>query len=105
MSFSFQVGEEDLARAKNQLKSAVLLTTTDNTTATAEDIGRQLLVYGRRINKEELFARIDAVTPDTVKQVASRVFYDAELAISALGETYYLPEYMYHRSRTYFLRY
>lgn len=94
-----------MLRAKNQLKSALLLTTTDNTTAAAEDIGRQLLVYGRRIPREEIFARIDAVTTESLKQVANRFFYDAELAISALGETYDLPEYMFHRSRTFWLRY
>lgn len=32
----------------------------------AEDIGRSLLVYGRRIPRAEMFARLDAVTPETV---------------------------------------
>lgn len=41
-----------MLRAKNQLKTAILHTTLDNTTSAAEDIGRQLLVYGRRIPKE-----------------------------------------------------
>lgn len=42
----------------------------------AEDMGRQLLVYGRRIPKAELFARIDAVDEETIKEVASRFIYD-----------------------------
>lgn len=33
----------------------------------AEDIGRGLLVYGRRVPKAEIFARLDAVTAETVK--------------------------------------
>lgn len=33
----------------------------------AEDIGRGLLVYGRRIPKAEIFARLDAVTAETIK--------------------------------------
>jgi hypothetical protein len=41
-----------------------------------EDIARQLLVYGRRVPKAELFARIDAVDEETVKEVASRFIYD-----------------------------
>jgi mitochondrial-processing peptidase subunit beta len=101
----YEVSEDALQRAKNQLKAALLHTATDNTTSTAEDIGRQLLVYGRRIPKEEMFARVDAVTTETVKQVAARFLYDGEVAISALGETYFLPEYMYFRSRTFWLRY
>lgn len=32
------------------------------TAGIAEDIGRNLLVYGRRLPKAELFARIDAVS-------------------------------------------
>jgi hypothetical protein len=35
-------------------------------TEVAESIGRDLLVYGRRLPKAELFARIDAVDADTV---------------------------------------
>lgn len=42
----------------------------------AEDIGRNLLVYGRRIPKAELFARIDAVDAAAVKDVAYRFFND-----------------------------
>lgn len=38
----------------------------------AESIGRELLVYGRRIPKAEMFARIDAVDADTVRAVADR---------------------------------
>lgn len=33
----------------------------------AEDIGRGLLVYGRRIPKAEIFARLDAVNAETIK--------------------------------------
>jgi processing peptidase subunit beta len=32
----------------------------------AEQIGRELLVYGRRMPKAEMFARIDAVDAETV---------------------------------------
>lgn len=37
----------------------------------AEDIGRSLLVYGRRIPKAELFARLDAVDASTVLSTAA----------------------------------
>jgi hypothetical protein len=53
----------------------------------AEDIGRNLLVYGRRMPKAELFARIDAVDSATVKAVANRFFLDQDIAIAALGDT------------------
>ena len=68
---------------------------------TAEDIARQLLVYGRRLPKAELFARIDAVDEETVKEVAARFIYDQELAIAAMGDTQTLPDYNWFRRRTY----
>ena len=42
----------------------------------AEDIGRQMLAYGRRVPKAEMFARIDAVDADTIRAVADRFIYD-----------------------------
>ena len=66
----------------------------------AEDIGRQLLVYGRRIPKAELFARIDAVDEEAVKDVASRFIYDQELALAAVGDCQNLPDYNWFRRRT-----
>jgi hypothetical protein len=39
----------------------------DTAAAVAEDIGRGLLVYGRRIPKAEIFARLDAVNAETIK--------------------------------------
>lgn len=73
--------------------------------AVAEDIGRQLLVYGRRIPKAELFARIDAVDADTIQQVADRFIYDQDIAMAAMGDTQFLPDYVWMRRRTYWLRY
>jgi mitochondrial-processing peptidase subunit beta len=71
----------------------------------AESIGRELLVYGRRIPKAELFARIDAVDADTIRAVADRFLYDQDAAIAAVGDTQFLPDYNWFRRRTYWLRY
>ncbi|KAK1292630.1 hypothetical protein QJS10_CPB17g01980 [Acorus calamus] len=51
----------------------------DGPGAVAEDIGRQLLTYGRRMPLPELFARIDAVDASTVKRVANRFICDQPL--------------------------
>ena len=53
----------------------------------AEELGRNLLVYGRRVPKAELFARIDAVDADTVKAVAQRFVLDQDVAVAAMGDT------------------
>lgn len=75
------------------------------TAGIAEEIGRHLLVYGRRIPKAELFARIDAVDASVIKAVADRFIYDQDVAIAAQGDLLNLPDYNWFRRRTYWLRY
>ncbi|ONL94957.1 putative mitochondrial-processing peptidase subunit beta mitochondrial [Zea mays] len=101
---SYRVTEEDVIRARNQLKSSIQLHL-DGSTAVVEDIGRQLLTYGRRIPTPELFARIDAVDASTVKRVANRFIFDQDVAIAAMGPIQGLPDYNWFRRRTYMLRY
>ena len=48
----------EVDRAKNLLKTNMLLQL-DGTTPICEDVGRQMLCYGRRIPQHELEARID----------------------------------------------
>ncbi|PIN02419.1 Mitochondrial processing peptidase, beta subunit, and related enzymes (insulinase superfamily) [Handroanthus impetiginosus] len=100
----YRVSEADVIRARNQLKSSLLLHI-EGTSPVAEDIGRQLLTYGRRIPYAELFARIDAVDASTVKRVANRFIFDKDVAISAVGPIQGLPDYNWFRRRTYWLRY
>ncbi|KAM7268291.1 hypothetical protein ACFE04_010457 [Oxalis oulophora] len=88
----YRVSEADVIRARNQLKSSLLLHI-DGTSPIAEDIGRQLLTYGRRIPFAELFARIDAVDAST------------DVAIAAMGPIQGLPDYNWFRRRTYWTRY
>jgi processing peptidase subunit beta len=100
----YQAAPDDVARARNQLKSSLLLHM-DGTSAIAEDIGRQILTYGRRVPLAELFARIDAVDVNTVKRVGTRFIADQEVAIVAMGPTQNLPDYNSFRRRTYWNRY
>jgi len=100
----YEVSEADVARARNQLKASLLFMQ-DSSQHVAESIGRELLVYGRRIPKAEMFARIDAVDADTVRAVADRFIYDQDLAIAAVGDTQFLPDYNWFRRRTYWIRY
>ncbi|KAB2064314.1 hypothetical protein ES319_A09G010400v1 [Gossypium barbadense] len=101
---AYRVSEADVIRARNQLKSSLMLHI-DGTSPVAEDIGRQLLTYGRRIPFAELFARIDAVDPSTVKRVANRFIYDRDIAIAAMGPIQDLRDYNWFRRRTYWNRY
>jgi mitochondrial-processing peptidase subunit beta len=80
----------------------------DNTlfcSVVAEGAARELLTYGRRLPRAELFARIDAVDANTIRAVADRFIYDQDPAIAAVGDTQFMPDYNWFRRRTYWLRY
>lgn len=81
---------EEVERGKRQLKTT-LFGSLDSTTAIAEDIGRQLLVYGRRIPISELLLRIDAVDAAEVRRVAREHLCGADIALTALGPIDKLP--------------
>ncbi|KAK1258359.1 hypothetical protein QJS04_geneDACA009299 [Acorus gramineus] len=66
---AWQVSDAEVIRARNQLKSALLLHI-DGTSAVAENNGRQLLTYGRIVPFQEYFTRIDAVDAATIKEMA-----------------------------------
>jgi len=101
--FCYDVDEMRLAEAKNQLKIN-LLAHLDGSTQTAEDIGRQLLTYGRRLHPVESIARIEAVDVAAIKMAARRYFYDRDHALAAIGPIFELPDYNILRKRSYFWR-
>jgi len=99
-----QVTDEEVARAKTQLKT-VLLGSLDGSTAICEDIGRQVLTYGRRMTPAEIFARVEAIDTDAVRAAASSVVNDKDLAVAGVGNVHELPDMNWFRRRSYWLRY
>lgn len=98
------VTEEDVARAKNLLKTNMLLQL-DGTTPVCEDIGRQMLCYNRRIPLHELEQRIDSVTAKDVHRVGMKYIYDKCPAIAAIGPVENLPDYIVVRGNMHWLRF
>jgi processing peptidase subunit beta len=98
------VTDEEVQRAKTQLKANFLLSQ-DSLTHVAEEIGRQMLTYGRRVSNAELFARIDALSTDDIKRTANKIINDEDHALAAIGPIYELPDYNWIRRRTFWHRY
>ncbi len=84
--------QAEVERAKAQLKASVLLSL-DGTTAVAEDIGRQLVTTGRRMDPAEIERLIDHVTEKDVMSFANRKLWDQDIAISAVGSIEGLFDY------------
>lgn len=100
----YNVEQDSLDQAKKHLKMA-MLSQLDGSTVVCEDIGRQVLTYGRRMHPLETLARIDAVDVNAVKRCANRYFLDRDFALAAVGPIWELPDYTWLRRRTYMLRY
>ena len=81
---SYNVSEAETERAKAQLKASILLSL-DGTTAVAEDIGRQIVTTGRRMNPEEVERVIGSITEKDVMSFARRKLWDQDVAVSAVG--------------------
>jgi processing peptidase subunit beta len=96
--------DEEVERAKVNLKATMLMGL-DGHSNVAEDIGRQLLTYGRRMTPAEIFSRIDAVTTSDIKATAAKFINDEDHALAAVGGIHELPDYNWIRRHSYWLRY
>ena len=72
------------ARGKDQLKFN-MLQQMDGTSQTAEEVGRQILTLGRRMNLAETFERIDAIEGSDLRRVAENIIWDQEVSFAAVG--------------------
>lgn len=89
---SFSVSEAEVERAKAQLKASILLSL-DGTTAVAEDIGRQIVTTGRRMEADEVERVIGQITEKDIMAFAQRKLWDKDIAISAVGSIEGLLDY------------
>lgn len=63
----------ELSRAKKQLQSSLAMSM-ESRQVEVEDLGRQILVHGRKVGMLEMTQKIDAVTADDLQRVAHRLF-------------------------------
>jgi predicted Zn-dependent peptidase len=75
--------EAELARAKAQMKVS-LLTALESSSARAEQIARQLAVFGRVIPRADIIGRIDALTIDEVRTAGRRLLRSVP-TVAAIG--------------------
>jgi len=100
----YNVEPELLEEVKNQTWQS-MLSHLDGSTPVFEDIGRQVLCYGRRLHPSEIYNRINAVDGNAVRAAAKRFFHDRDHALAAIGPIWELPDYNWIRRRSYFLRF
>ncbi|WP_207478051.1 M16 family metallopeptidase [Arenibaculum pallidiluteum] len=69
---SEDVTEDEVRRARNQIKAGILMSL-ESSMSRCEQLGQQLLTFGRHLGPEEIVTRIDAVDAGMVRQAARRM--------------------------------
>jgi len=101
---SFSVTDEEVERAKRELK-AKLFSAPTSAAASCANLGSHVLAYGRGIPSSEMIFRIDGVDAEEVKRVAWKYLNDAEISTTALGPLHGMPQYYDLRRQTGMHRY
>jgi predicted Zn-dependent peptidase len=76
--------EAEVARAKAQMKAGILIAL-ESSSARAEQLARQLIIYGRPIPVEEIVARVDAVTVESARAAGRGLIARSRPALAVLG--------------------
>jgi len=63
----------ELARAKKQLQSSLAMSM-ESRSVEVEDLGRQILIHGRKVSSLEMAQKVEAVTAQDLQRVAHKVF-------------------------------
>lgn len=83
--------ERELKRAKAQLKTGLAMAL-ESSASLSEQIGRQLLAFGRTVAPDELISKVDAVTLADVRAIAKSCF-ESDLAFAVVGPEADLPSH------------
>jgi predicted Zn-dependent peptidase len=76
--------QSEVARAKAQIKAGMLMGL-ESSSARAEYMARQLLLFDRLIDTKEVVARIEAVTPEAARMLAAGLMSACKPAITVVG--------------------
>ena len=77
--------EAEISRARAQLKASILMAR-ESTSSRAEQLARQMILFGRSLSVEEIVEKIEAVDQQAVRLVAKRLFSGTP-TLTAVGPT------------------
>ena len=78
------VSETELKRAKDQLKSNIVLGL-ESSSSRMSNLARQEMYFGRFFSIDEIVAEVDVVTPAAVQNLAQQLFHPDSIALTVLG--------------------
>jgi len=83
--FDNKITEEQLSKAKEQLKSNFLLSL-ENAASRMNSLGRTLLMLDKVITPDELVTKIDAINLDAFYDVCKKIFIPEQMSLSLVGK-------------------
>lgn len=89
LSMTERVDETELQRAKAQLKAGLVMSL-ESAAGRADQIARQFLSFAKVPEIADLVSRIERLTRDDIKNLASEILISTRPAISAVGSLKYL---------------
>jgi processing peptidase subunit beta len=101
---SSYVTEEEISRAKKELKVATVAASSSNAGA-AGKIAKSVLSFGRHMTPCEYNLRVDQIDSEDIKRVAYKYLHDAEISMASLGPLHGLPDHYHIRRNTAMWRY
>lgn len=79
-----EISESEVKRARAQVRASLLMSL-ESPSARAAQIARQMLVFGRVIDLNELVAKVDAITPTDLRDLGQSIFTDAVPTLASIG--------------------
>jgi predicted Zn-dependent peptidase len=78
------IGEEELTRNKDQLKSSLMLNL-ESTSSRMSSLAQQEMTFERFTSPDEIIESVEAVTAESVQRMANEIFQPDQLAVTVLG--------------------
>jgi predicted Zn-dependent peptidase len=78
------IPEDELRRAKDQLKGGLMLSL-ESSTSRMSNLARQEMYFQRFFSMDETIEQIECVTAEEVCEMASELFHPDKVAVTVLG--------------------
>jgi len=78
------INEAEIARSKAQMKAGLLMAL-ESSGARAEQLARQMMIYGRPIPLEEIVGKVEAVTVESARAAGRALISRSRPAVAVLG--------------------
>jgi predicted Zn-dependent peptidase len=85
------ITDEEVVRVRNQIRAGLLMSL-ESPSSRAGQLARQQILWGRVIPLQETVDRINRITADRVKQVASQIFSNPQISLAGVGPVEALPD-------------